>query len=59
MENIYNLVAKEIGLDTQKSIITNTNKTLDIKSLQYDLNYSKSNKNVSNLTTFVFFVGNY
>ena len=31
----------------------------DIKSLQYDLNYSKSNKNVSNLTTFVFFVGNY
>ena len=24
MENIYNLVAKEIGLDTQKSIITNS-----------------------------------
>ena len=33
MENIYNLVAKEIGLDTQKSIITNTNKTLRVYNM--------------------------
>ena len=33
MENMYNLVAKEIGLDTQKSIITNTNKTLRVYNM--------------------------
>ena len=33
MENIYNLVAKEIRLDTQKSIITNTNKTLRLYNM--------------------------
>ena len=33
MENMYNLVAKEIGLDTQKSIITNTNKTLRLYNM--------------------------
>ena len=33
MENIYNLVAKEIGLDTQKSIITNINKTLRVYNM--------------------------
>ena len=33
MENIYNLVAKEIGLDTQKSIVTNINKTLRVYNM--------------------------
>ena len=30
---MYNLVAKETGLDTQKSIITNTNKTLKVYNM--------------------------